>query len=58
VASPSGGKSEYFTGRKNGLVASVSAGRIIFTFIVAPFAEETGSRADLKYFILQRKQEG
>src|SRR5438093_777219 len=33
VASPSGGKSEYLMGRKNGLVASVKAGRIIFTRI-------------------------
>ncbi len=32
-ASPSGGNSEYLIGRKNGLVASVSAGRIIFTFM-------------------------
>src|SRR3954470_14149334 len=41
VARPSGGKSEYLIGRKNGLVASVSAGRIIFTCIsVALLAEE------------------
>src|SRR5256886_4154072 len=31
VARPSGGKSEYLIVRKNGLVASVSAGRIIVT---------------------------
>src|SRR3990172_1053587 len=35
VARPSGGKSEYLIGRQNGLVASVSAGRIILTFIRA-----------------------
>ncbi len=29
VASPKGGNSEYLMGRKSGLVASVSAGRII-----------------------------
>ena len=33
VASPSGGNSEYLMGRKNGLIASVSAGRIILTFM-------------------------
>ena len=33
VARPSGGKSEYLIGRNSGLRASVSAGRIIFTFI-------------------------
>src|SRR5207248_6124515 len=32
VARPSGGNSEYLIGRQNGLVASVSAGRIILTF--------------------------
>src|SRR3990170_596809 len=33
VASPSGGNSEYLMGLQNGLFASVSAGRIIFTRI-------------------------
>src|SRR5712691_6209384 len=33
VARPSGGKSEYLIGRKNGLVASVRAGKIILTLI-------------------------
>ena len=36
VARPSGGNSEYLIGRQNGLVASVSAGRIILTFIARP----------------------
>src|SRR5688500_5525646 len=39
VARPRGGKSEYLIGRKNGLVASVSAGRIILT-LIAPFPED------------------
>ena len=33
MARPRGGKSEYLMGRKNGLSASVSAGRIILTFM-------------------------
>ena len=36
VASPSGGKSEYLIGRKNGLFASVSAGKKNLTFKAAP----------------------
>ena len=36
VARPSGGKREYLIGRKCGLVASVSAGRIILTLIDTP----------------------
>src|SRR5215813_10629174 len=36
VASPSGGNSEYLIGRQKGLLASVSAGRIILTFIETP----------------------
>src|SRR6185369_7770282 len=35
VASPSGGNNEYLIGRQNGLLASVRAGRIIFTFMVS-----------------------
>jgi hypothetical protein len=34
VARPSGGNREYLIGRKRGLFASVSAGRIIFTRMV------------------------
>jgi hypothetical protein len=33
VARPRGGNSEYFIGRQKGLLASVSAGRIILTFM-------------------------
>jgi hypothetical protein len=35
VASPRGGNNEYLMGRQKGLLASISAGRIIFTFITA-----------------------
>src|SRR5262245_25890508 len=36
VASPSGGNREYLIGRQNGLLASVSAGKIILTFNWTP----------------------
>src|SRR6266852_6235784 len=42
VARPSGGNSEYLIGRKNGLVASVRAGRIILTLITS----RNGPRGD------------
>ena len=42
VARPSGGNSEYLIGRKNGLVASVNAGRIIVTRIPARLGARCG----------------
>ena len=44
VARPNGGKREYLIGRNSGLVASVSAGRIIFTFM--------GGELIAEYFVL------
>src|SRR5438552_4034101 len=43
VARPSGGNNEYLIGRKNGLVASVSAGRIMVTRM------ERGSHTDAEH---------
>src|SRR4030066_78705 len=44
VARPNGGKREYLIGLQNGLFASVSAGRIIFTRTTTPLSEQTSDR--------------
>src|SRR5256885_1563061 len=54
VASPNGGNSEYLIGRNSGLVASVSAGRIIFTFMA-----DSIQRSTLHYKVLaDRRRRG